>query len=229
MLCKELLVLLIFCFTLFPVIMYSIIHIVKEKNKNKKGKHAARLFLYLFIYFLIPFYKIIDILPFEHTTIEKAFKFDYNDKFNRERYKLIFKKKHKNTYFIVGREINTSVYNQDIFNCYSKNKNGWRPVIQIYDFETGFNDDSAYDIHYCSSKKDDITGIFITAFSSSANLKDNLKIKDKYGTKFDYIKDGNDAPIKYMNRVNYIYFGIVDNNINNDYYLEINGEKIKIK
>lgn len=50
---KELLVLLIFCFTLFPVILYSVIHIVKEKDKNIKGKYATRFlifFIYLFLY-----------------------------------------------------------------------------------------------------------------------------------------------------------------------------------
>lgn len=82
--CKELLVLLIFCFTLFPVILYSVIRIVKENDKNIKGKYAAKFFIFLFIYFCIPFYKIIDILPFQHNDIERAFKFDYNDKFNRE-------------------------------------------------------------------------------------------------------------------------------------------------
>ena len=226
--CKELLVLLIFCFTLFPVILYSVIHIVKEKDKNIKGKYATRFLIFLFIYFCIPFYKIIDILPFQHSTIEKSFRFDYNDKFNNERYKLIFKKKYKNTYFVVGRKLNESRYTQDIFNCYSKNSNGWRPVIQIFDEETGHNANNGYNIYYCNNKKDDITGIFISAFSSSANFKDNVKIDDKYGTQFNYIKNNKNEPIKYMNESNYVYFGIVEQNIDDsDYYIKI--EKIKIK
>lgn len=225
--CKELLVLLIFCFTIFPVIVYFLVRIVKEKDKVKRGKYATILLLFLLICPMIPFYSIIDILPFQHSNIEEAFKFDYNDIFNRERYKLIFKKKHKNTYFVVGRELNASWFNQDIFNCYTKNKNGWRPVIQIFDYETGYNDDSGYDIYYCSNEKDDVTGIFIT--SLSANFKDNLKIEDKYGTKFDYIKNNNE-PIKYRNEDNYIYFGIVNQSIDNsDYYIKIKDKKVKLK
>jgi len=169
-----------------------------------------------------------DILPFQHSTIEKAFKFDYNDNFNKERYKLIFTKKYKNTYFVMGRNI-SKINNHEIFNCYSKNKNGWRPVIQIFDYGTGINHDSGYDIYYCNNKKDAITGIFVTILNSNANLNDNLKIKDNYGTKFDYIKDSNNLPIKYRNKVNYIYFGIVDHNIDKDYYLKIDGKKIKVQ
>ncbi len=222
--------LLIYCVTLFPVIVYLVICIIREKEKYKKGKYATILLIYLFGYFLMPFYKIIDILPFEHNNIDKAFKFDYNDAFNRERYELIFKKKYKNTYFIVGRELNTDMYNQEIFNCYSKNKNGWRPIIQIFDYETGFNDDSDYDIYYCNNKKDNLTGIFITTPSSLANINDKFKIEDKYGTRFEYIKDDKAKPIKYMNNKNYIYFGIVNHNIDdNDYYIKIKGKKVILK
>lgn len=227
--CKELLLLLISYFILFPVTLYSVISILKEKDKNIRGKHAARFFIFLFIYHTIPFYKIIDILPFQHSTIEKAFKFDYNDKFNRERYELIFKKKYKNTYFIMGRDI-SKINNHEIFNCYSKNKNGWRPVIQISDHETFCNRDNGYDIYYCDNQKDNITGIFVTVLNSNANIKENLKIKDNYGTRFDYIKDNNNKPIKYRNKVNYIYFGVVEQNINDsDYYIEIENKKIKLK
>lgn len=227
--CKESLILLIFCFTLFPVILYSIIHIVKEKDKYIKGKYAVRLFVYLFIYFCIPFYKIIDILPFQHSTIEKSFKFDYNDIFNREIYGLIFKKKYKNTYFVVSRELNANRYTLDIFDCYSKNSNGWRPVTQTFDEKNGHYINGAYKIYYCSNKKDNITGIFITAISDLSNFKDNIKIKDKYGTQFDYIKNNKGEPIKYMKERNYVYFGVVDHSIDKDYYLKINGEKVKVK
>lgn len=228
--CKELLVLLIFCFTLFPVVLYSVIHIVKEKDKNIRGKYAARFFIFLLFYFCIPFYKIIDILPFQHFTIENSFRFDYNDKFNRERYKLIFKKKYKNTYFVVGRELNASRYTQDIFNCYSKNSNGWRPVRQIFDEKTGHDVGNGYNIYYCNNKKDNITGIFISTFSSLANFKDNVRIEDKYGTSFYYIKNNKNEPIKYMNESNYIYFGIVERNVDDsDYYIKIKNKKIRLK
>ncbi len=59
----------------------------------------------------------------------------------------------------------------DIFNCYSKNSNGWRPVIQTFDEKTGHYTNDGYNIYSCSNKKDNITGIFITVFSSSAILK----------------------------------------------------------
>lgn len=227
--CKQLLLLLISYFILFPVTLYSVIIILKEKDGNIRGKYAANFFIFLFIYHAIPFHKIIDILPFQHNDIERAFKFDYNDKFNRERYGLIFKKKYKNTYFVVGRELNANRYTLDIFNCYSKNSNGWRPVIQIFDEKTGHNTNNGYNIYYCNNKKDNITGIFINAFSSSANFKDNVKIEDKYGTQFDYIKNNKNEPIKYMNENNYIYFGIVEQNIDDSYYIKIKNKKIKLK
>lgn len=228
--CKELLVSLISYFILFPVTLYSVISILKEKDKNIKGKYAARFFIFLFIYHAIPFYKIIDILPFQHFTIEKSFRFDYNDIFNRERYGLIFKKRYKNTYFVVGRELNANRYTLDVFNCYSKNSNGWRPVIQIFDEKTGHYINDGYKIYYCSNKKDNITGIFITVISELSSFNDNVKIEDKYGTQFDYIKNNKNEPIKYMNESNYVYFGIVEQNIDDsDYFIKIKNKKIKLK
>ena len=226
--CKESLMLLIICFILFPVLLYLVINIIIVKDKKIKAKYAVRYFIYVFILSLIPFYKIIDILPFQHNDIERAFKFDYNDKFNRERYGLIFKKKYKNTYFVMGRNI-SKINNYEIFNCYSKNSNGWRPVIQISKQETFLNRDSSYDIYYCNNKKDEVTGIFVTVLYKYANIKDNLKIEDKYGTEFDYIKNNKGEPITYRNQNNYIYFGIVEQNIDDSYYIKIKNKKIKLK
>jgi len=67
--CKESLMLLIICFIIFPVLLYLVIHIIIVKDKKIKAKYAVRYFIYVFILSLIPFYKIIDILPFQHSCL----------------------------------------------------------------------------------------------------------------------------------------------------------------
>lgn len=228
--CREHIELLICCFTYFPALLYFLINIIKEKDKVKRGKYAFGYLIVMTILSCIPFDKIIDILPIQHPTIEKAIKFDYNDD-SHTKNELIFKKKYNNTYFVAVRETTSSSYEDrkytsDIFNCYSKEYNGWRPVLKISQEQKTRTFKEGYEIYFCNNKKDNVTGVFIIV-SSSSNFKENVKIEDKYGTKFDYIRDNKNEPIKYSNRDEYIYLGIVDENLNkHNYNLKINGKRI---
>jgi hypothetical protein len=58
------------------------------------------------------------------------------------------------------------------------------------------------------------------------DINKNTKITDKYGTEFSYVVDKNNKPIVYGESNNYIYFGLVNKTIANDYYLLINNKKI---
>lgn len=228
--CKEHIELLICCFTYFPALIYFLFNIIKVKDKIQRGKYAFGYLIVMTILSCIPFDKIIDILPIQHPTIEKAIKFDYNDD-SYTKNELIFKKKYNNTYFVTVRETTSNWYEDrkyisDIFNCYSKEYNGWRPILKIYQEQKALTLKEGYEIYFCNNKKDKVTGVFIIV-SSSSNFKENVKIEDKYGTKFDYIRDNKNEPIKYSNRDEYIYLGIVDENLNkHNYNLKINGKRI---
>lgn len=161
--------------------------------------------------------------------IETAFKFDYNDMFNKERYDLLFKKKYKNTYFVVGRRNIIEASLPEEFNCYYKNKNGWRPVLEPFTYDITYGENDGYDIYYCNNIKDKVTGIFVTTFPSSKESKKGLEITDKYKTEFNYITDDNNEPIKYFNKINKIYFGVMNHNITDEYYIKINGKKIYLE
>ena len=57
----------------------------------------------------------------------------------------------------------------------------------------------------------------------------NIEITDKYKTEFNYITDDNKKPIKYFNKTNKIYFGVMDHNITDEYYIKVNGKKIYLE
>ena len=231
-LCKETIILFVKYVIIWPIIIFFIIKFFKEKEKLKKGELIVKLVLFLSIISIIPIEKIIDALPFKNNNIEKAFKFQNNSMFNRVQDKIIFKKKYKNTYFIVARKSNNyfSDMSLETFSCYYKYKDNWKPILQKSNYYATHNDSdtSGYAVYYCSNKKDKITGIFVTADADTAKLKDNLEIKDNYGTKFNYITNNN-QPIKYFNRVNYIYFGIVDYDIDKGYSMKIKDSSGKMK
>ena len=81
----------------------------------------------------------------------------------------------------------------------------------------------------CNNTKDKVTGVFVTTFPSSEEPKKGLEITDKYKTEFNYITDDNNEPIKYFNKTNKIYFGVMNHNITDEYYIKINGKKIYLE
>ncbi len=135
------------------------------------------------------------------------------------------------------------------FASYSKTKNGWRSLIQPSSISKNEKLIQCYKIHYFNNPKDNITGIFIESINGQDNkdgLNENSNISDKYNTTFTYIKskDGlpivqnikvEDFPVPFRKRKiikeyigSYIYFGIVEHNITDDYYLKIDGKKFKL-
>lgn len=113
--------------------------------------------------------------------------------------------------------------------CYYKNKNGWRPVLEPFTYDITYGENDGYDIYYCNNTKDKVTGVFVTTFPSSEEPKKGLEITDKYKTEFNYITDDNNKPIKYFNKTNKIYFGVMNHNITDEYYIKINGKKIQLE
>ena len=228
---RDMIIILIVVITFIPSLIFFLSRILKYKDdKEKRKKYATMLAIFYVVYFSIPIEKIVNQLPVNLNNIETAFKFDYNDMFNKERYSLLFKKKYKNTYFVVGRRnIPTGPSLPEEFNCYYKNKNGWRPVLEPFTCDITYGENDGYDIYYCNNTKDKVTGIFVTIFPSSKESKKGLEITDKYKTEFNYITDDNKKPIKYFNKTNKIYFGVMDHNITDEYYIKVNGKKIYLE
>ena len=95
-------IILIVVITFIPSLIFFLSRILKYKdNKEKTKKYATMLAIFYVVYFSIHIEKIVNQLPVNLNNIETAFKFDYNNVFNKERYDLLFKKKYKNTYFVV--------------------------------------------------------------------------------------------------------------------------------
>lgn len=222
---KEVCIIFSYLVLFLPIVIILITLIIKSKDTKKRKYYFYFLVLYTVLFNnFIPKEKVMDMIPIQRNNIEDAFNFDFNYD-----YKLAFKKRYKNTYFTMG----ISTYSQgafDKFGFYKKTKYGWRTLIQPSDGFTGYQNDDGYQIYYFNNKSDNVTGIFISQIGSeTAGFGEKVVIKDKYGTNFDYIKDKNNKPIIYKNLSNYIYFGIIKHNIDKNYYVEINGSKIKIK
>ena len=122
---RDMVIILIVVITFIPSLIFFLSRILKYKdNKEKTKKYATMLAIFYVVYFSIHIEKIVNQLPVNLNNIETAFKFDYNNVFNKERYDLLFKKKYKNTYFVVGRRNIVEASLPEEFNCYYKNKNG---------------------------------------------------------------------------------------------------------
>lgn len=201
---------------LICAISVSIIIVFVIKPKTRMARNLCSLVEAIIIFFSI---QVVSNITFSFPTVEEAFQFDYKKINNKRDYKMIYRNDYENTSFIVGRDSIKSDY--EVFNCYYNGKMGWRSIVKK-------SDNSVYDIYYCNNKKDSITGIFITEANVFKGNFEELKIKDTYKTSFEPIKDESGTIIKYDNRGNYIYFGLVEQSIDKDYYVTINGEKVKI-
>ena len=210
-------------FISFGIVLF--IKMLRQNNKAKKNKYLIALVITYFICFSIPIEKCIDYIPIKHSTIEEAYMFDNG--FIKSN--ILYKKKYKNMYFIVGN-VNISGNTILKFSGYKRTKNGYRTIRQPSDNYHGIKIvDNNYIINYIEDKSQNITGIFISRERNKNLLDANTKISDKYGTKFAYIKDSKENPIKYGISDNYVFFGIIDHKIESNYYIIVNDNKIKIK
>lgn len=210
-----------------PIIIFSLLKTMLSKEKKQRKIYARIAAVLMFFIVILPLNKTIDKFNNKNMSIEEAFYFNYNQK----KYDLSYKMKYKNTYFIyASSKKKNKIF--DEYACFYNNGNGWKALMQPYNrTTTSIND--GYEIFYCSNDNDHITGLFIVDVVKDNEFDENTVIEDKYGTKFNYIKDKNNNPI-YRNDVlgqvnSYVYFGIVDKTIDKKYYLKINGDKIKIK
>lgn len=215
---------LIIIYSIFlPILLFLILKTIKLEDKQKRKKNASIIALIGIFIFASPLEKYIDMLPIKTPNVEQAFKFNYGNK-----YKLIFKKRYKNTYFTMGKftDINRPF---DEYSCYYKTKNGWRTLIQQSDRRTGRINYDGYDIYYCNNQRDNITGVFIAKTVHEYRFNNHKKIEDKYGTKFNFIVGENKELITYNDSKSYVSFAVVKHNISDDYYIKIDDEIIKFK
>jgi len=207
-----------------------------NKKKASRVKSIIILLVFTVVFSQIPFDKIINAI-FKFDTVEEAVKFDFTND-----YQIAYKKKYKNTYFLIGRPKKTpnALW---LFASYRKTKEGLQSLIQPPGLSlTKYKREGYYEIHYFNNKEDNVTGIFIDSNASidKGGLNENSKISDKYNTKFTYVKSNKGIPLQrelifYQPLAEnkkitkgYIYFGIVEQNIKDDYYLEIDGKKIRV-
>ena len=138
--------------------------------------------------------------------------------------KIIYKEEIKGKIYLIGKSANS---NDKVlrFYCYEKDNNEFRLVNRNDDRSSNTKLlESYYIADYINVK--DKTAIFISKEGLNKDINKNTKITDKYGTKFSYVVDKNNKPIMYGESNNYIYFGLVNKPIDNDYYLLINNKKI---
>lgn len=231
---KDFYIILMYLIVGIPIVCL-IVKMVKAKDNEKKKKLSEIIGLMLFIFTCMPVEKMADKIPLKFDNVEDAFRFDYSYKF-----KMVYKERYKDTYFVVG-EPTDMTRPFDRFACYTKTKNGWRTLVQPskVEYESKKSGD-IYELYYFNNKKDNVTGVFVITHIDKYSFDENTKISDKYGTEFKYIVDKNNRPIRFGNRAKfiegennipkdivyedgkcYIYFGIVEGNIEDDYDLKI--------
>lgn len=217
---KTFIIILVYTICL-PIMAYLIFKIIKSNDKNARKKIALIVAIIGSIIFSKSLEYNIDKIPFQTKKIEKAFRFNYSKK-----YSLVFKQKYNNTYFLYGKSMDeNSPF--DECSCYYNTKNGWRILIQPSNQYTGRINTGGYEIFYCSNKKDKVTGIFVAKIVQGHELDKSTKITDKYRTKYTYITDKNKKPISYNYSKSYVYFATLNKVISKDYYIKVNGDKIK--
>ena len=219
---KDLFLLLYYLlFIIIGIVVFLIVRKVSKKDAKKKIV-ICLLFTYS-LCFILPIEKIIDFIPINRNTVEEAFEFD-NGFF---KYNIIFKEKYKDTYFIIGKSVNKQ--NTSLkFAYYKKTKHGYRTLKQPSDSIEGLKIvNNEFIINYAKNKQKKLKGIFISRDGVENVFDDKTIIEDKYGTKFKYVTDKNGNPIKFGLSNNYVFFGVIDKDISDSYYILINGKKIK--
>lgn len=206
----------------FFIVLGIIAFIRYIKNKRKRT-----LIIFIFVYvfcFSFPINYIINILPIRHDTIEDAF--DFDNGFSK--YEIIYMKEINGYYYVIGKSVNKND-NIPHFSCYRKTKTGYQQANVLTNNIDNFKIlDDNYIAHYM--KIDGKTTIFVSSETvKKQKLNHESFISDQYSTVFDYVVDQNNEPIKYAESNNYIFFGIVEEVVDNDYYLIIDNKKIKWK
>lgn len=205
-----------------------------NRKKASRVKSILLLLVLMIVFSLIPFNEMINAV-FKFDTVEEAVKFDF-----KNRYQIAYKKKYKNTYFLIGKPKNP--YHVWLFASYRKTKDSLQSLMQPAFFLSKYKREPPYKIHYFNNKEDNVTGIFIDSNESISHggLNENSKISDNYNTKFTYVTTEKGFPLQrelILKQTSsetkkitkgYIYFGIVEQNIKDDYYLEIDGKKIRV-
>lgn len=193
----------------------------KTEDKNKKKKKLIILVVVYITCNILPIYYIINLIPIGHNSIEDAFAFD-NGFF---KYNIIFQKEIDDKIYIIGKSANS---NDNVlrFYCYEKNNNEYRRVNKGEDESSKMKIiEDNHVVQYIDIE--DKTAIFISDESVKKQIfTESTEVTDKYGTKFNYVVDKKNKPIKYGESNNYIYFGIVEKQVNNNYYLLIDNKKI---
>lgn len=217
---KELFIIFTYI-VIFPIIIFFLIRTIKSKDNRSKKTNAFITAIFILIAFETPWEKIIDSFSIKLDTIEKAFKFNYGNKYN-----IIFKEKVNDTYFVVGKpKDKNNIFLE--YSCYRKTKNGWRIINRPHDNSKNEIVDGMYQIFYCNNEN--ISGIFIESIPIKYKFKSNENITDKYGTKFKYIKDINNKAVLNSTTKSYIYFAPINHKISKSYYMKINKEKLVFK
>ena len=196
----------------------------KTEDKNKKKKKLIILVVVYITCNILPIYYIINLIPIGHNSLEEAFAFD-NGFF---KYKIIYKEQINGEIYLIGRSANPN--SDDLrFYCYEKNKNEYRLVNKNKDRTSNMKIlKNNYISEYINI--DNKTAIFISDESVKKQIfTESTEVTDKYETKFNYVVDEKNKPIKYGESNNYIYFGIVEKTITDDYYLLIDNKKIPWK
>jgi hypothetical protein len=192
----------------------------KTEDKKKKNKKLIILVVIFITCNILPIYYIINLIPIAHNSIEDAFAFD-NGFF---KYKIIYKEEIKGKIYLIGKSVNSNDKALRFY-CYEKNNNEFRLVNKNSDRSSNKKLlENYYIADYIDVK--DKTAVFISKEGLNKDINKNTKITDKYGTKFSYVIDKNNKPIMYGESNNYVYFGLVNKPIDNDYYLLINNKKI---
>ncbi len=204
--------------------VYLIVKYIKlNKDKNdKEKKYSIISFIFFIALIILCNINVVDKVPVKFNSLEKAFKYDYDDSYN-----LIFKEKYKNTCFVVAKATKKADGVINKFNCYKKIENKW---MRLGNNSTKYKKCGSYDVYYFNNKEDKITAIFIGSFFNED--ADKIKISDEYKTKFEKIKDNNNKIIKYAEddlNSSSVYLGIIKKNIKEKYYISINNKKCYIK
>lgn len=192
----------------------------KTEDKKKKNKKLIILVVIFITCNILPIYYIINLIPIGHNSIEDAFAFD-NGFF---KYKIIYKEEIKGKIYLIGKSANS---NDKVlrFYCYEKNNNEYRRVNKDEDRSSKMKIiEDNHIVEYIDTE--DKTIMFVSDESVLKSIfNEKSKVSDKYGTKFKFVTDKNGNPITYGESNNYIFFGIVNKPIDNDYYLLINNKK----
>lgn len=212
--------LLIFVFISTCIFIYALIMLKKKTNKKKQILMivCALTIVNVNVSFLTPYHKLL-----KFKSVENAFYF------RNPQGRILFQKEIKNTTFVYGTYKYKSEKEHSYpgsFSLYVKNDGSWQTKhskednfknhICIYEKNNG----RRYDIYKFYNKEDNVTGIYVTNDLPNSPLSTNSKITDSYSTKFESIEAVSDELFE-----TYIFFGVLTNKIDENYYIDIDGKK----